>query len=140
MVAPEIRALNEVSDAYGVDVSRPNRLQTRGHFPVRLTTWSHRVVGEERSLFPCDLREESTHDDGWDVEFHPAEAATADGIVARPSLDLGGGGEIGTHHPEASHWIQTFIPFREPVQVDAARPLIVRLAITDDVALTASLS
>lgn len=135
--APRIRELNEVSDACGVDISRLNRLQTKGHFPVRLATWPHDVVSDEQVLFQLDLLEEPAVPTGWDLTFSTLSDASVDGIVAWFDMDLGAGRHITTHPASESHWMQAFILFPEPVSVCRGEQIAVRLTVVEDVALTA---
>ncbi len=135
--APRIRQLNEVSRACGVDVSGLNHLQTKGHFPVRLATWPHALVSDAQALLHLDMLEEPPAQAGWNVAFTAEADAPVDGLVAWFDMDLGAGRHITTHPAAESHWMQAFVPFPEPVAVRRGERVDVRLAVVDDVALTA---
>jgi type II protein arginine methyltransferase len=137
LASPRIRRLNEVSDVFGVDVSHLNELQTKGHFPVRLSTWPHVIVSDERSLLHLDLREDPGLDDGWEVAFRATRDDVADGIVAWFSMDLGAGIHLSTRPDTDTHWMQAFVPFPRPLPVRAGESYVIDLSVAGATALTA---
>jgi predicted RNA methylase len=138
VASDRIRQLNEVASVCGIDVSRLNRLQTKGHFPVRLRTWPHSIISDESPLLHLDLHAEPPAGEPWEVSFMPHETRQADGIVAWFSMDLGAGEYISTHPDVDSHWMQAFIPFPEPSRVIRDQIFTVQVGIRKDVQLTAT--
>lgn len=128
----DVHQLNHVDTAAGIDVSRMNRLRTQGHFPLRLQTYSHRILSNEVGLYHLDLTEPHTNT----PESHVAHfTAKSDGVVAgvcvwfeailHRNLDA-----LSTQ-PEVNrtHWMQGFIPFDVPVELTIGQTLDATLDI-----------
>ncbi|MFC4584814.1 50S ribosomal protein L11 methyltransferase [Sphaerisporangium corydalis] len=112
--------LNRVQFAGGFDVGLLNGLATRGHFPVRLNTWPHRVLSPTAELCSFDFARGSAADGSAEVELHAAEDGVAHGMVVWFEMSLGGG-IVLRNSPDnlASHWMQAFVPFVEPIELSA---------------------
>ncbi|WP_157508945.1 50S ribosomal protein L11 methyltransferase [Luteipulveratus halotolerans] len=136
--SPEIRRLNEVSSASGIDVSELNRLQTRGHFPVRLETWQHEFCSQPAELFTLDLLKEPPGDGAYKIPVTATKTALVDGVVAWFELDLGAGEVVSNSPGTLSHWMQAFIPLPRPVQVTADQQFILSLEIHDQTKFAAT--
>lgn len=112
--------LNRVQFAGGFDVGLLNGLATRGHFPVRLSTWPHRILSPTTELCSFDFMTDDLAD-GWvEVDLDVNETGNAHGLVVWFDLALGGG-IVLRNSPDnlASHWMQAFVPFDEPVELAA---------------------
>lgn len=129
--SPRLRKLNEVGEVCGVDLTGLNQLQTKGHFPVRLGTWPHRIVSEMQPLYHLDLMAEPSESEAWDITFQVSEDSSIDGVVAWFSMDLGSGQTVTSHPSVESHWMQAFIPFPQPMAAAAGDELVIQLSIRD---------
>lgn len=111
-----VDGLNRVGVAAGFDVALLNGLATRGHFPVRLATWPHRVVSGAVELCSFDFRTAPLDDGSRLVEAVATESATVHGLVVWFEMEIGGG-VVLRNSPDnlSSHWMQAFVPFDEPV-------------------------
>jgi hypothetical protein len=122
--SPVAVGLNRVGDAGGYDVRLLNTVGTRGHFPIRLNTWPHRVLSDTVLVADFDFHTDSLTDDHRLVTL----PVTADGVVHAMVLwfeiDLGAGVAI-RNSPEnvGSHWMQALILFERPVPVAAGSAL-----------------
>lgn len=130
--SPSIRLLNEVSDASGVDVSPLNALQTRGHFPVRLTTWNHEFLSDEFEVLTINLEEEVKAIPDIELIIEPSKAGRADGIVCWFHMTLTDDIQLSTEPNEPSHWMQAFVPFPRSTEVVAGNRCHVTLGIVED--------
>jgi type II protein arginine methyltransferase len=112
--------LNRVQFAGGFDVGMLNGLATRGHFPVRLSTWPHRMLSLTTELCSFDFATGDLTDGGVEAGLDVTETGKAHGLVVWFDLVLGGG-IVLRNSPEnlASHWMQAFVPFDEPIEVTA---------------------
>lgn len=121
--------LNRASYAGGYDVRLLNTAATPGHFPIRLSTWPHRVVSESVELLAFDFAAGSLAGGERLVQLSTHTDGTAQALVAWFELDLGCGVVI-RNSPDnlGSHWMQAFIPFGEPVPVRAGQALEVVFA------------
>ncbi|WP_218150564.1 50S ribosomal protein L11 methyltransferase [Actinokineospora terrae] len=110
-----VDGLNRVQSAAGLDVRLLNALSTRGHFPVRLPTWPHRLISAETEIARFDFAADSLLDESVEVGIEVTEAGTAHGLAVWFDLRLGGGIAL-RNAPDnlASHWMQAFVPFAEP--------------------------
>lgn len=125
--------LNRVTTAGSFDVSLMNTVATRGHFPVRLSTWPHSFLTDETLLLEFDLARDP---------LEPGErlislAATADGdahaLVVRFELDLTEGITLGNSlSGSGSHWMPGWVPLEKPVPVKAGEVVPFRLQWSDD--------
>jgi type II protein arginine methyltransferase len=137
LASPATRQLNEVGEACGVDLSALNAYRTRGHFPLRLSTWPHSILSSEETILELLMQEEPSLAPAWDVEFTADENGFADGVVAWFDLHLAAGVRITTHPSRRSHWMQAFVGFAEPLPVRAGDAVRVRFTVENDVRLFA---
>lgn len=124
--SPVVAGLNQVSTAGGYDVRLLNVAATRGHFPVRLSTWPHRILSGSRQIAAFDLLEDPLTDDRTTLPF----GVTADGIVhaivAWFEVELDEKTTLSnTPDNVSSHWMQALVPLRESVPVAAGSTLAV---------------
>lgn len=113
-----VDGLNRVRYAGGFNVGLLNGLATPGHFPVRLPTWPHRMVSETHELCAFDFASGPMSDGANAIEMPVTETGTAHGLAVWFEMALGGG-VVLRNSPDnaASHWMQAFVPFGEPVAV-----------------------
>ncbi|MBA8928693.1 type II protein arginine methyltransferase [Kutzneria viridogrisea] len=135
-----VAGFNRVTVAAGFDMRALNVTATSGHFPVRLSTWPHRVLSEHAELVDFDIEHGDLDNGQRRVPLHPVADGTAHGVVAWFEMDLGGG-IVLRNSPDniGSHWMQAFIPFAEPVPVRALRTVDVTIQ-WDDTKLFASVA
>jgi arginine Nomega-methyltransferase len=125
----QIANLNRVTTAAGYDVRLLNRFATPGHFPVRLTTWPHRLLTEPVQLAEFDLQRSPLDDGSNRVCVTAQHDGTAHGVVAWFDLDLGA--DVLLHNAPTvaqSHWMQAFLPWTDPIDVTAGEQIAVDLA------------
>lgn len=110
--------LNRVDFAGEFDVALLNRLATPGHFPVRLLTWPHRLLSPAVEMQSFDFYSDPPVDGSVEVELEATVAGTAHGLVVWFEMSLGGG-IILRNSPDnrASHWMQAFISFPDPMDL-----------------------
>lgn len=127
--SPAVAGLNRVRSAGGFDLDLLNSLSTPGHFPVRLPTWPHRLLSPTAALGSFDFRFGPTGDGSQETEVQVAESGTAHGLAVWFELVLGGG-IVLRNSPEnlASHWMQAFVSFAEPVELRAGDRFRVELS------------
>lgn len=115
-----IMGLNQVAKADEFDVSRMNVLATRGHFPVRLNTWPHRLMSEIAPVLEFDLANDALEPGERALSLPATANGPVDALVVWFELDLGGGITL-CNSPEnkASHWMQGLVPFEAPLSVEA---------------------
>ncbi|KAA2252602.1 hypothetical protein F0L68_35000 [Solihabitans fulvus] len=113
-----VDGLNRVTSAAGFDVRLFNEVATRGHFPVRLPTWPHRILSEPVDLVSFDFEHDSLDDGSVDLSVPVLADGVAHGAVAWFSMELGGG-IVLRNSPDnlGSHWMQAFVPLPEPIPV-----------------------
>jgi hypothetical protein len=134
---PDARLLNHADEACGFDVSLVNAHSTRGQFPLRLTTWDHRVISSPEQIWFIDLESEPSEGGAWLHDFTATHDGLVDGVVAWFELDVADGVRLSTHPSEKTHWMQAFMCFSSPVRVHAGARLTVSFDIEDDVRLVA---
>jgi len=127
-----VRNLNQATAAGGFDVSLMNTVATRGHFPVRLSTWPHRFLSDEARVLDFDL----SRDPLEPGERLVALPATADGevhaLAVRFELDFGDGITLRTSFDgDRSHWMPGWVPLEKPVAVKAGEFVPFRLQWSD---------
>lgn len=127
-----IARLNEADQASGFDVRLLNSVATEGHFPVRLATWPHRLLGPAAELASFELADGTLTDEGCRVTLTVSDAGRARGLVAWFDLDLGGGVHL-SNSPDnrASHWMQAYVPFPAPLDLRAGDTVSSRLSWRD---------
>lgn len=118
--SPVVASLNHTRSAGGFDVRQMNAVSTRGHFPVRLSTWPHRIISDVVELVSFDLANGSLADGSSDVRLTVDARGTAYALVAWFEMDLGAGVVI-RNSPDniRSHWMQALVPFGDPLDVAA---------------------
>jgi SAM-dependent methyltransferase len=131
--SPAILNLNRTTTAGGFDVRRLNAVATEGHFPVRLSTWPHRVLTDAVELASFDLVDGSLGDGSAVVVLPVLASGTAHGVVAWFEMDLGAGVVI-RNSPDnvVSHWMQALVPFDQPIDVVAGTAASVELSWAAD--------
>lgn len=134
----DIRSLNEVNEAAGIDVADLNALQTHGHFPVRLNTWRYDMSSEPFDILHLSLHRDPPSSDPFTVSTTATRQAVVDGIVAWFTMDLGAGETLSTAPGEESHWMQAFISFPEPMHVHPGELVEITLRIINETSLVAS--
>jgi predicted RNA methylase len=124
--------LNGVQTVSGFDLRLFNRVATPGHFPIRLTTWPHRLLSEPTELLRFDFARDELADGHRRFELRPSAGGQVHGLVAWFELDLGAG-VLLRNSPDnlGSHWMQAYIPFPHPVETTADRPLQIDLTWQD---------
>lgn len=138
IAAPRVRELNEVGTACGVDVRLLNRLQTRGHFPVRLRTWPHRFASRAEDIYRLDLTQEPPPDSDWQVTFVADTHSVCDGVCAWFEMEVTESVSLSSYPDLRSHWMQAFIPFEKPVLVRPGERVAVGFEIEDDERIVAA--
>ncbi len=127
-----ITSLNQVQDAAGFDVSLMNAFATRGHFPVRLGTWPHRLLSEPMELMTFDLARDPLTPGRRQLSAQVTESGEAHGLVAWFELDLGAGIVLRNSADNVStHWMQALIPFEKSAVVSSGQRLGFELSWTD---------
>jgi len=113
-----VDGLNRVATAGGFDVRLINALATRGHFPVRLSTWPHRVLSETVEFAEFDLLADPLADGARRRTLPVTAGGTAHALVVWFEMNIGGGVRV-RNSPDnvGSHWMQAFVPLRHPVPV-----------------------
>lgn len=127
-----IIGLNQVQDAAGFDVSLMNTFATRGHFPVRLSTWPHQLLSEPMELLAFDLESDQLTPGRRQLSAQVTESGEAHGLVAWFELELGAGIVLRNSLDNVtSHWMQAFIPFEKSAAVSNGQQLSFELSWTD---------
>lgn len=128
-----IGRLNNVHRAAGFDVHAFNCFSTRGHFPVRLSTWPHRLLSQPVELAKFDLAADSLNDGSNAVRIQATTRGVAHGLVAWFEVDLGAG-VVLRNSPDnvASHWMQANVAFDRPVAVRPFEEICVELTWQGD--------
>jgi predicted RNA methylase len=134
---PDARRLNQVEKACAIDVSAFNEHSTRGQFPLRLTTWQHRMLSEPEQLYAIDFESEPSEESAWLQDFTVTRGGVVDGVVGWFDLDLAEGITLSTHPSRRSHWMQAYLGFEAPVEAEAGAILTVSFALEDDTRLVA---
>lgn len=134
---PDARGLNQVGQACGIDITPVNTHSTRGQFPLRLTTWEHRLLSEAHPIWSIDLESEPPEAGVWPQDFTATHDGVVDGVVAWFELEVTDGVRLSTHPTQKTHWMQAFMCFESPVQVRAGTTVTVSFQIEDDVSLLA---
>jgi predicted O-methyltransferase YrrM len=120
--------LNRVHQAGGFDVRAINTLATVGHFPVRLSTWPHRIMSPATPLANFNLEARSPHDGSNTVVITADQAGQVDGLVAWFDLDLGAGVSLqNSPNNVASHWMQALMLFEHPIHVELGGAVTISL-------------
>lgn len=129
----EIDGLNRVRTAAGFDVRLLNEVSTTGHYPVRLSTWPHRLLSEPAELASFDFAADTLQDGHHDLLLPVIRGGHAHAVVAWFELTLAAG-VVLSNAPRnlTGHWMQAFVPFREAVAVEAGQTLQARLAWHDN--------
>jgi len=121
--------LNRVEFAGEFDVRLFNRLATRGHFPVRLRTWPHRLLSRAVEMCSFDFVSGSLADGSVEIGIDVTETGDAHGLAVWFDMSLGGG-IVLRNSPDnlASHWMQAFVPFVEPINLTVGDRLQLRFS------------
>lgn len=128
----EIQRLNEVTTADGFDVSLMNTLSTRGHIPVRLSTWPHQYVSDAGRLLEFDLAGDLLEPGEQSVGLVASADGEAHALAVWFELDMGSGITL-CNSPEntGSHWMQGWVPLEKTVPVKAGETISLRLRWSD---------
>ncbi|MET9690814.1 50S ribosomal protein L11 methyltransferase [Streptomyces sp. NPDC006514] len=127
-----ILRLNQVTTAGGFDVSLMNTLSTRGHLPVRLSTWPHRFLSETTAVVGFDLAEDPLEPGERQIDLTASTDGEAHALVVWFELDMAAGTTL-TNSPEntTSHWMQGWVPLEKTVQVKAGESVPLRVRWSD---------
>lgn len=119
-----VAGLNQVNTVAGFDMRLFNQVATRGHFPLRLSTWPHRLLSDFTELVSFDLSRDPLDDGTVTVTVTGNGTGAAHGMVAWFELDLGAGVRLRNSPENAGlHWMQAFVPFEAPLRVEAGQRL-----------------
>jgi type II protein arginine methyltransferase len=109
---------NFVSDAAGFDLSLFNRFSTRDYFPVRLSTWGHRLLSTPTQAFSFDFRSDPLEPRTARVPVEITSSGYIHGIVFWFELDLGAGASLSNDPGKSrSHWMQAVQCLEVPVRM-----------------------
>lgn len=119
-----VAGLNRVSTAGGYDVRLLNTVATRGHFPVRLSTWPHRILSDSTLVAEFDIHTDPLVDDQRTISFPVLRDGLSHGAVVWFEIDLDEKVTL-RNSPEnvGSHWMQALMLFGRPVPVVAGSTL-----------------
>jgi predicted RNA methylase len=128
-----IDKLNHVRTAAGFDIGLFNEVATKGHFPVRLSTWPHRLLSRPMELVSFDFAADPLSDDHVALDIPVSVAGQAHAMIAWFEMTLGGG-VLLRNSPDnsTSHWMQACIPFPSPVSVQAGESIELLLSWQQD--------
>lgn len=122
--SPVVANLNSVGTSAGLDLRPFNLVATQRHFPVRLSTWPHRLLSRPAELVSFDLVRDPLQDGRAQVEIPVTATGHAHGLVAWFEMELCAGVLLRNSPDRAgSHWMQAYLPFPSPVPVRAGRSL-----------------
>ncbi|MEU3874908.1 MULTISPECIES: 50S ribosomal protein L11 methyltransferase [Streptomyces] len=124
--------LNQVAMADAFDVSLMNALATRGHFPVRLGTWPHRLMSHAGRVLEFDLVRDALEPGERPVSLTATDDGEVHALVVWFELDLDDGITLSNSpRNTTSHWMQGWVPFEKPVPVKAGEQVPFRLRWSD---------
>lgn len=130
--SPVVTGLNRVTTAGGFDVSLMNAVATRGHFPVRLTTWPFSALSDPLELVAFDFAADPLTPGSRRLAVPVIADGEVHALVAWFEMSLGAG--ITLHNAPyhaGSHWMQALVPFEKPAVVTAGGRLGIELRWTD---------
>lgn len=114
----DVYQLNRAGSAHGFRVDGFNEFATQGYFPVRLDTWSHRLLTNIESLVELDLRTYDFAPVERCVEFEARTAGRVHGVVFWFDVELFPGIQMSNAPDgETAHWMQAFACFDTPLAV-----------------------
>lgn len=117
---------NFTSRAAGFDVSLFNRFSTRDYFPVRLATWSHRLLSAPTQAFSFDFRSDPLEPRTARVPVELTSTGDVHGIVFWFELALGAGVSLANEPGNSmSHWMQAVQCLEVPVRMEQGRTVAV---------------
>jgi predicted RNA methylase len=121
-----IIGLNHVDIAGGYNVRLLNYVATRGHFPVRLSTWPHRVLSDPALIAAFDIRTDPLTDDHRAVAFPVIASGLCHAAIVWFELDLDDKVTLcNGPRNSSSHWMQALLLFEWPVPVVAGSEITV---------------
>lgn len=120
---------NYAREAGGLDVSLFNRFSSREHFPVRLSTWEHRLLSAPQPFFDFNFEAGELAPREAEVSVEVEADGLVHGIVFWFDLELSEGIHL-TNAPANvnSHWMQAFHCFETPVRVERGAIVAVNVA------------
>lgn len=128
----DVLRLNQVSTADGFDVSLMNLLSTRGHFPVRLSTWRHRFLSDAVQALEFDLAEDALEPGERQIDLTAIADGEAHALIVWFELEMGSGITL-SNPPDnpRSHWMQAWVPLEKPAPVKSGETVSLRLRWSD---------
>lgn len=130
--SPAVRNLNQATTAAGFDVSLMNTVATRGHFPVRLSTWPHRFLTDEARVLAFDLSRDPLELGERLISLPATADGEAHALVVRFELDLLDGITLrNSFEGGGSHWMAGWVPLDKPVPVKAGEIVPFQLQWSD---------
>lgn len=118
-----IRGLNEVTAAFGFDVSALNRFATSTYFPVRARLYPFCQLSAPTVLRTYDYL---SSDDNLSSLVRITRPGIAHGLLSWFRLDLGAT-SLSNPFDLDSHWHQAFHPFPVPIRVETAECFCLRI-------------
>jgi len=117
---------NRVTSAAGFDLRLLNMVATKGHYPIRLQTWPHKVLSSTAELAGFDLAVDRLDDGQRPVTLPVVCCGIAHALAVWFELDIGTGVRLRTlpQAPE-SHWMQALVPLPAPRPVAAGDEIAV---------------
>lgn len=110
--------LNRVDTAAGFDVGLFNEVATKGHFPVRLSTWPHRLLSQQVELTAFDFATGLITDGDVVLDIPVTTVGVAHAVIAWFEMTLTEELTISNSANNLrSHWMQACVPFPEPFSV-----------------------
>ncbi|TSB26002.1 50S ribosomal protein L11 methyltransferase [Streptomyces benahoarensis] len=130
--SPAMVNLNRVHEAHGFDVSLMETVATRGHFPVRMHTWPHRLLSDPFEMVAFDLAHDPLLPGSRRLTVPVTTDGRAHGLLSWFSLKLYDGLDLcnAPDNPE-SHWMQALLLFDKPASVTAGESLDMELRWTE---------
>jgi predicted RNA methylase len=127
-----VHRLNFVSQASQFNVSLFNLFSTNGYFPVRLSTWTHRLLSQPTTAFDFDFQRDSLQPRQRYTSVQVEQSGTLHGIVFWFELDLGNGVSFNNAiDNQKSHWMQAVQCFRESIVVQQGDSLALTIKQDD---------
>lgn len=114
----DVSSLNRVDQALGFNLELFNRFASHTYFPVRLNTWSHKLIADDTVFLVRDFYQDTTFSVSKVIEFTSHRNCTVHGVLFW--FDMGVVNSISLSNSPSninSHWMQAVQVLQEPFQV-----------------------
>jgi type II protein arginine methyltransferase len=128
----DVSGLNRVEGALGFNLELFNRFASHTYFPVRLNTWSHHLIADDKVILEHNFYDHTPFASSQEVEFRSHRTCMVHGIVFWFEMQVVDALSLANSPSNRnSHWMQAVQVLQKPFAIKSGESVKFLANVTD---------